>query len=160
MSKNTKDLKCKWLIACSSATIDGDSNLLSISNMVEEITIQVAPEQIKDLSNNKISNIATPMDVIVLWERMDGVQGAINKKFKLKFVNDDNDTLLSADDGVVKMEPFHNRFRARFKLPGVSCKGPGLYKFQVLDENDKEVLCEEKIQIKFVDQNNKPIEIP
>jgi hypothetical protein len=158
MTKSIKDLSCKWIIACSSAVIDSESNLLSISNMVEEITVQLTQDQIKDVFSQQIINIATPFDIVILWERNLAVQGPINKKFKFRFVDSKDETLISTDDGVVKMESLHNRFRTKFKFPGVLCKGPGWYRFQVLDENAKEVLCEERIQIKFVDQNNKSIE--
>ncbi|HTR18775.1 MAG TPA: hypothetical protein VMH91_02225 [Candidatus Paceibacterota bacterium] len=140
-------IKNSWAILALSSSIDRDKNSLSLFDILEEITIQLAgpvPEQFAFPVN---------MELISLWERE---QVGENVELKFKFLlKDPNGKILSESEGVLKMEPQHKRSRFRAQFQGVPITGPGVYRFEIISlepekTEGKDLLASVPLEIKVM----------
>ena len=150
---NNKLLKCKWVIPCGSSSIDSNTNLLSLSNVIDEITL--TPDSKEKQFAKKDSPVFVPinMDIMVMWEREEKVEGPIELNFLLQFISPEGKVLVKNNAGVVRMEPHHKRFRTRFQLNGIPIVGFGTYKFRVVSQDEKKtgrkIVCETNLDMKI-----------
>jgi hypothetical protein len=150
--KQNKIVFCKWITPCLTSSIDRETNLLTIAGIVEEINL---PSSLySDSEEKEIKKVTAEMDLLVLWERVDGVLGEINLDFLLQFV-DSKETVLIEMKNSIAMEEHHRRFRARFRIGNLAFTEPGIHYFRVLslepEKTGGEVLCTEAIPIKIVE---------
>lgn len=144
-----KLLTCKWLIACNSSTIDGDSNNISLLNIFDEIQLGV-PESELGISGFKAAPY--PLDIVVLWEREKDIEGPIELPFVVRYTDPKGAQLLELP-GEVKMEAKHTRYRARFRLNAVPFTDEGEYKFQAVSKDSEKTgttdLCSSSLHLKI-----------
>jgi len=137
-----KKIKNIWSIICRSSSVDIDTNIISLFEIVEEITITSnlnTPNQISERSNI----VPFPFELVSFWERFTDVKDVLSLKMKISVVNPSEEekeqAQLSFNFPVGK-----KRMRVRIKVPGLSFTKYGLYTFKIyLEEDNKFNLVQE-----------------
>ena len=120
---------------CRSASIDQQTNSVSLFNVVEELTINKAPlgnSIVKKLSNLPTkTQIKTDFTFVVHMERDPEVKiQKFNPGIKIKVVSPSGDTFAEAEVPL-KFEAGKNRLRAIINMGTFPVKDSGLYKIVV-----------------------------
>ncbi len=112
---------CRWAILCREATIDAETNGMTLNGIVEELhfTGKIPEEP---------SVAAIGVQLIALWDRSDY---KISERPTARFVMVGPDGQRS-HAGEVDVDLKENRrYRTRLNLEGVPVTGPGMYHFLV-----------------------------
>ena len=154
INKNMTSTKIKneiehlWTIICGSASIDGETNSLSLFNIVEEITIQNLTNQI--VNPNEKKGINFPFEIISCIRRsqeLDNKDMLID--FKIDLLDPDN-KILQTINSKVEMKSQHSRLRIRIKSNGITVSRPGNYNFLVNLKEDANNEFREITKVPFV----------
>ncbi len=149
-----ESIKNVWAILAQSSAIDKDNNTVSLFDIIEEVTFNVGgsvPEKVGFPFNYHL---------ITLWERE-----KIGEKIELKFkmvLRDPKNQILGENEGLIKMESQHKRFRFRAQFQGMSVTGPGVYRYDIISlepskTDNKELITSVAFEIKIVLQ---PVKSP
>lgn len=152
-TKNKKELFCKGVFVCGAVVIDEGSNLLSLINIIDEITVTFSKEEDRNNFDKGSKSVLIPIDVVVLWKREEGVTAPIDLNFTMQFIGPDGKVLMDGAKGIVRMETHHRIFRTRFKYQGITCDGAGIHKFRIISEDPGktggEIVFEEPIRVQL-----------
>lgn len=122
--KSKNRISNRWAIIAQSSALDKDSNLLSIFDIVEVLTFNMAGEIPENLA------FPVKLELISLWEREEiGKPMDLKVKFVLK---DPDGKTLNEGEGLIEMAKHHkrNRFRARFL--GLPVTKSGIYTYEII----------------------------
>ena len=135
-----KNIKNLWSIICRSSSIDRDTNIISLFDLVEEITIT------SDLKSGSIKNselIHIPIEIITMWQRSESIEKDLVINVKIVSVSP-NGKENNIGPVALTFEKGKPRVRLRVKVGGVVFNGFGQYNFKVLfEEKNKYVEVEE-----------------
>lgn len=153
-----KQLRCKWLILSASSSIDQDTNLLSLGDIMEEVTLSV-PGGKDVIVDNPPTSIAIKFDAVIVWERESNVEGPINLDFKLQYLDPEGKVLIEDISAAVKMESHHKRFRSRIKFNGLPYSRSGTHQFRVvskdIEKTGKKIVYENNLEVKIIELKKK-----
>lgn len=154
---NEPTLVCKSIVACEKSSIDPQSKLLSLTNIVNRLFVTLTAEEQSQIGN-VTKQIKIPLEVIIFWERKGG-EGDIQKQFKLHFVDPKGKILFDQMSSEVKMGPKTQKFYSLLKLGGLPCASSGMHTFEVHQSNGTayEKVCEESFEIFMVDEKGNPV---
>ncbi len=147
-------LKNIWTLVALSSAIDRDNNTLSLFDILEELTLQVAgaiPEH---------AVIPVNHHLLSLWEREEsGLPLAL--KFKV-LLRDPEGKVLHENEAEVLMEAKHKRARFRAQFNGFPVTGEGTYRYEIVSlEPEKtggaELMNSASIEVRFIHQ---PVKSP
>lgn len=157
---NTTDLLCKSLIVCEKTSVDPQSKLLSITNILDRLFVTVGADEVKQVGVD-YKQVRLPVELVVIWER-GGAVGEIVRKFKIHFFDPNGKKIFDHVVSDVKLRDTTQKFYAIIKLGGLPCASSGMHTFKVFfdDETSTEPLLEERIQIVMVDEKGARLEIP
>jgi len=133
-------IKHIWSILCDSSSIDGESNKVSLFNVLESLTVYGNPEQ--------VYGIPIKFEVITLWERTG--ETPVEGVMRLMQIKPDGE---SSNPLEVKIDLSKSHFhRTRISIQGLPLAGPGRYVYQVEskeEEADWQKVAELPILINF-----------
>jgi hypothetical protein len=140
-----KNIKNLWSIICRSSSIDLDTNIMSLLDVIEEITIT------SSLDSGTVKDgqmLQLPLEFVTMWQREGGLEKELSANINLVSIGPNGK---KTESGPLKLafEKGKPRVRLRIKSPGVVFNGFGSYKFKVMLE-EKE---------KFVEVQEIPLEI-
>lgn len=127
-------MKVIWAVLCQSSAVDGESNNLSLFNIIEEVTITAPPPQ----EGREIGQLgALPMvsELVILWSRSDqsvGEHGLGRLRIMLPEGKEPDDPTYKP-----QVTPFdvnmtqHLRLRHRLRFMGLPIVGEGIYLFVI-----------------------------
>lgn len=130
--------KIKYLgaILCSSASIDRETNNLTVFNIIEEIN--VLEKQLQSSPNNQTNKKVVPLqfELITLWKK-EVLDQEVDIKSKIELVDPGNEILQTIEVPlVIKRE--HKRFRNRIQMNGLNITTKGEYNFRIYIKEDNE----------------------
>lgn len=123
-----------WSILCRSSQIDIDTNNVSISNVFEQLVVNLDQKDYK----TKIESVNIPIEyeVVSFW-----VKETHEKKVKAEImltIVDPTGKVLKSFTQIGEMPEAMKRLRTRFKIQGLNLTKSGIYKFIVkIKEGDK-----------------------
>ena len=143
-----KKIKNILSVLCRTSAVDKDSNLASLFDIIEEITIT---SNLKvggnELDNGNILNI--PFEVFTLWEREGDVKEKVSSEIKISVVDPQGKererALIPLD-----FESGKKRMRVRVKVPVFEFFGYGIYifKFYIKEKEKFNLKQETSIEVK------------
>ena len=135
-----KNIKNLWSIICRSSSIDRDTNVLSLLDVVEEITIT------SDLNSGGIKDsdiIPIPFEFVTMWHRSEIVEKELSINTKITVVGPNGKENVMGPI-MLKFENGKPNMRLRVKVNGISFNGFGSYKFKVsMEEKGKFIEVQE-----------------
>jgi len=140
-----------WSVVCERTILDRVTNLISIINSLEELTVQ------GPLEKNRM--LAAPIEIISYWVRSDF---AVPEKGQAnyKFVTPSGETIKNKEIDIDLLE--YERLRSRIQFTNLNFPEPGLYQFQVdyRIDNDSvwETVVSIPLKVNVVDEPEKAVE--
>ncbi len=133
-----------WTVVCSNAIIDQETNLVSLINIIEELTIQGAPKS--------KGGIGIAVDIVTLWIRTNADEPSYGN-YRVSLVSPIGE-VLNTVEGQLDLT-IYERLRTRTKFIGFPANQPGRYKFKVdqEEEESKEFRTVASIPIKVIFQS-------
>jgi hypothetical protein len=154
---NQSDIVCKSLIVCEKISLDPQSQLLSITNLLDRVFVTVGAHEV-DQVGVEYKQIRLPLEIVVFWERGTAV-GEIVTQFKLHFVDPSGKMIFDHVVSEVKMRAETRKFYSLIKLGGIPCAQSGRHTFEIhMNDGDSDVkLLEDGIEIVMVDEKGVPL---
>lgn len=122
-------MKVIWAVLCQSSAVDRDTNVVSLFNVVEEITFPAPPPEPTPSQQLPAGlNLAPIFQLVVLWTRSDQKipeQG----RGRLRLLRPNNAEALGQEFEVNLTQ--HLRLRLRIPLAGLPTDGEGIHQFVV-----------------------------
>jgi len=119
-------MKNIWSIICQRSSIDEKSNLLSLFNCIEQMSLLIDKEQ---LSKNKKNVIPVDFQLVSLWTIEDPSKENITE-IKNEFVDPDN-KVLNTFYNKFKIKRGALRFRNRTNIQGLPITKEGRYYYRI-----------------------------
>lgn len=130
--KNNQNVEHIMTTICNSASVDAESNNLSLFNIIEEITMQDTNPI--DLKQKKSINL--PFELISVWRKLDESK-EVSSDLKIVFY-DPNNNLMQEIGYKLEIKNPHQRMRIRIKGNGLNVTRQGNYYFSILIKNNEE----------------------
>lgn len=144
-----------WSIPCRFASVDKESNSLSLFNVIEEITVSSKVENLEQKEGaigTEGAAIIAPLEfaIVTLLERLDDKdRGSMIKNAEIEIVDPSERSLLKREFEINFQQGF-KRMRHILKMNGLKITTAGTYKFCISIKESKEELSELVAQI-YVD---------
>lgn len=116
-------------IVCTGASVDQETNNLSIFNMIEEISIFEKQLQAATKDGNKERVAPLSFELVTLWRKNVKNEG-ISAQEKIELLDPD-DKILQKIEHPILMKSEHKRLRNRIKISGFKITAPGDYTFRI-----------------------------
>jgi len=152
MNKNMKkiNIQNKWALICSHTSVDMNTNLLSIFNVIEEVTINRSNNPLPELPKD---GFVVPMqhEFVSFWSRdISESDGDLKIKAKLKLF-DPKKELLQEQDLEIFFEKGKKSLRCIIKIGAIKVRASGEYTYEidVYDENVSPIKVDTQVNIKF-----------
>jgi hypothetical protein len=113
-----------WSVLCSRASIDRETNNISLFEVIEQIQV---------LDNPARDQLVGPFELVSLWAR--GVGGPERGRVRVA-IRGPSGRLLGQDVQEIDLREF-KRVRARFRVAGIPIEGPGAYYFSIAVAGDE-----------------------
>jgi hypothetical protein len=115
-----------WSVACSKASIDNQTNNISLFEVLEQLQVPHWPERPPD---GVIGVGALPLEIVSLWIR---VPLDVPERGECRIrVRAPGGSVLESGAQVMDLAAYR-RFRSRFSFPGLPIDEPGLCEIEVL----------------------------
>ena len=125
---------------CRSSSIDRDTNIISLLDVIEEITFS------SDLTSTGIKDleiIQLPFELVTMWQRDGSIEKELSANIKLVGITPKGKETEIGPIPII-FEKGKPRIRVRIKINGITFNGLGVYKFKVLlEEKGKFVKVQE-----------------
>ncbi len=113
-----------WALLCSSSSIDSETNNLSVTNIIEEISIEE-----KNLPQNYENiEIGVNFQLVSLIKRKGDTSATIGADFKLSFTDPDG-KILNSTTFPIELIADKARMRQRINIPIIQVTKAGEYNF-------------------------------
>lgn len=122
-------VKYLWSILCEKGIVDGETNSVSLVNVLESIQIQIAPMEGVVVEGDLLlaeKNVPLNFELITLWERIK--PGDIREVVRVEHF-DPNGKKLGSYDYRIEMPKTTDHFRSRIRFNGFKLTVPGSYRF-------------------------------
>lgn len=131
-----------WSVLCRSASVDKESNSLSLFNVLEEITINKAEDlkRGKETIGAEEQAFIIPIEFVIVTflERLDDKdQGSMTKEAQVEIVDPSSRSILKREFEINFRQGF-KRLRHLFKMNGLKITTAGTYKFYISIRESKE----------------------
>lgn len=150
-TQNNSALEVKWALLCKNASIDQQSNQVSLFNILEELTINKGPLSTsvvkKSSSFSDNTQIPGEFTLVVQFEKhaKEGTP-SFQPEMELKIVDPDGD-LISSNILPLNFEENKNRLRAIVAFSAFVVKNPGVYNYVVSIRSSKKEAFEEATRV-------------
>ena len=119
-------MKVLWAILCQNAVIDRDTNTVSLFNVVEEVTVPVAPPS-GDISMLP-GVVPATFELVILWSRSETDEPELGMG-RIALISPDSTSSTPHELNIDLTQ--YLRWRSRIKFPGLPITGEGTYTFQI-----------------------------
>jgi hypothetical protein len=122
-------IKHIWSIICNWSSIDGETNSISLFNVLERLTVYT--------NSNGSVNLPIHYEIVSDWIR-ENEEESCQGKMRVFFYDSTNEFTNHAELAIDLNKSIF--YRTRVKCEGISLKGPGKYKFVVeMQQNEKSI---------------------
>lgn len=141
-------MKHIWSILCQNSSIDNESNLLSLFNCIEEISLEV--DAAKAPKDNKII-LPAEFQLVSFWIIDNEKEGNL-LDLKVELIDPDK-TILNQFGNIFPLKKGSLRFRNRINIQGLPITKAGRYTFKIYkkeqDKKDYEEISELPLDVKI-----------
>ena len=134
-----KKLKILWAIACTSSSIDQNSNVTSLFNVLEQVQFSTSsPEVVKNGIPENGTGIPFPFDIVALIARPRPYQTnkELQLEIKLKLTDPEGKILITNDfPAVIDKDKKRLRFNIRFNGMTVTKNGEYIFTLSVKEKD-------------------------
>jgi len=133
-SGNSTMIEHVWTVLCHRSVVDGETNNISLIDVLERIGISLPPERATTLLQSDASGaqqrlmIPLSFEVVTLWKRV-SLQEPAHGKGRLVLIGPDASELAVAREFEVDLTS-HARLRSRARLSGIPLTTAGEYRFR------------------------------
>lgn len=129
-------VRCTTLLTCAKASVEEETNLLSLHSITPGITLYLNKEEQQALGGlPKSTNL--PIDMVTCWEREKGVEGVIKFKYEIHLIDPNGDTIFNDAIGSVSLAVDRDIYYSVVHFStGVPCSIPGVHTLKVVCTND------------------------
>ena len=150
----------QWSIACDKSSVDQGSNLLSLFNIVDEITVSnlsVSEKKVdlKDMSDKNVIVVQKEMDYVSLWRRsvLQDKNSILERNLKFEWVSPSG-KVLTTNESPMQFGAGKQNMRMILRINTIAITVPGTYCIRLSSkESDKKsyiTVAETPIDIKIV----------
>lgn len=149
--KNDSALEVKWALLCKNASIDQQSNQVSLFNILEELTINKGPlsTSVVKKPSSFPSNTQIPGEftLVVQLERISkNITVGFQPEMEIKIV-DPNDEIVSSNVLPLNFDEGKNRLRAVVGFSAFVVKNPGIYSYVISIRGSKSEALREEMRV-------------
>lgn len=130
--KNKIDLT--WSILCSSSSVDFESNNLTLSNIIDEITIPDALFTERPANVDSVE-INFNLQLVSLWSRTEQTAADSDIVVKIELIDPDGKSLNTTEFNF-QFPANKTRMRQRTNIPILVITNPGIYNFRVSTKSE------------------------
>ena len=146
-----RSFKHLWSILCRVASVDKESNSLSLFNVIEEITINKAegPEKEEKAIDVEKTALIVPIEFVIVTylERLDDKdRGSMTKEAQIEIVDPAMHSLLKREFEITFPQG-PKRLRHLLKMNGLKITTGGTYKFYISTRESREDIFESVAEI-------------
>jgi hypothetical protein len=149
-----------WTVVCSHVVTDKETNNVSLHNVVEQLTVEKIPQEIKEKAEKEgVDRFVIPyrISVITLWSRSDLGKGSIGYG-QFTLMSPSGESLNEPKNFEINLVD-NRRFRSKGNYPGIPVKEAGKYIFRVelrdTENSEWEIVAETPVEVQFKDTSQK-----
>ncbi len=148
----------QWSVICDKSLIEQNSNLLSLLNITEGITVSNLAKdgkkiELKDLSDKEKVSISKEMSYVTMWRRNVFSGDLIKKEIRLEWISPKGTMLLNTVS-VLNMEKDIKNLRMIFNFNTLVITVPGTYVMRLslreLQEKNFSIIVDTPVDVKVV----------
>lgn len=147
-------IKHIWSILCRRTIIDSDTNNLTISDVLEELKVDIKVQQ-KDADKLKLINIPLEFEIVSLWKKEDRNQHQ-KADSTIEVISPDG-KLMKTFSQIVEMPVGMKRLRSRMKVMGFAIENEGEYIFKINIKEEGNKMYKTVAELPFEVHLNKEI---
>lgn len=128
MKKDNQDVDLVWAVLCEKSIVDGQSNQISLINVVESLSVGIQPKDNQEFPDNPKFNIPINYEIVTFWMNEGGKENSFDMMIRL--IDPDGKELDTMKRTVeVKEGQIHIKFRMR--INGFPANKSGKYFVEV-----------------------------
>jgi hypothetical protein len=136
-----------WSVVCHRGCLDTYTNLVSLLEVTEGLTIRAVGEPIPAPDVTAIATLPSPLHIVSLWTRSD-INAPESFQLRSVLITPDGTEFAAPGAGVGDLKE-HHRLRSFLQAPGLPVRGPGTYRVAVEWRRDDESRWERVARIPF-----------
>ncbi|HEX9722444.1 MAG TPA: hypothetical protein VGA53_04215 [Candidatus Paceibacterota bacterium] len=145
-------MKHIWSVLCQRSIVDQKSNNISLIDVLEQLNINVSPEQAAKISEGLM--IPINFDIVSLWARKSEQDKPVKFEIIIDFHNSHGKKLKSFNRAI-EVAQNYQRMRTQVKIVGLQIFESGLHTFKVgiktrQQEDKPRIVAELPLDIKFI----------
>lgn len=127
--KKNKSIEHVWSIICSSSILDSETNNLTLSNLIEKITIDIPEDELKKIKEAKSEGILFPMnfEVVSRFRKIDKDKDVPPFSYQIVMQNPEGKTMLSSNEQQINFPKGIYNMRVRTRLNQLPIQKTGDY---------------------------------
>ncbi len=130
-------IELTWSILCSSSSVDIDTNNLTLSNIIDEITLPDALFSERPANTDRIE-INFNLQLVSLWSRFEQSTTETDITARIELLDPENKSLTTTEFNF-QFPGNKTRMRQRTNIPIIVITKPGIYNFRVSTKSKKEL---------------------
>ena len=129
-------IELTWSILCSSSSVDIDTNNLTLSNIIDEITLPDVLFTERPANIDRVE-INFNLQLVSLWSRVEKNTTDSDITAKIELIDPENKSLTTTEFNF-QFPANKTRMRHRTTIPIIVITKPGIYNFRVFTKSKKE----------------------
>lgn len=152
-------IKHIWSVLCRRSIVDSGTNNLTISDVLEELKIDIKVQQ-KDVDKLKLINIPLEFEVVSLWMK-DDIQQHQKAESTIEVISPDGKQMKTFNQ-VIDIPAGMKRLRSKMQVMGFVVESEGEYIFQINIKEEGNKMYKTVAELPFEVHINKEIttEVP
>lgn len=146
-------MKHIWSVLCQRSIIDHSSNNISLIDVLEQLNINVSPEQV---AKQSVEGIVIPInvDIVSLWAKDGNENKVANFEVVVEFDDPDGKELKSFNKSV-EVAQNYQRIRTQIRIANLQIFRSGIHHIRIRikegeQKRESQVVAELPLEIKFV----------
>ena len=122
-------IKHIWSVLCRRAIVDSGTNNLTISDVLEELRIDIKVQQ-KDAESLKLINVPLEFELVSLWEKEGDKSQHLKADCEIEVASPEGKQMKIFNQ-LIDMTPDMRRLRTMMRVMGFVVENPGDYMFKI-----------------------------
>ncbi len=140
-----------WSVLCRRAIVDSGTNNLTISDVLEELSVDIKVEK-KNIESLKLINLPLEFEIVSFWKKEGDPTSDIKAESEIEVINPEGKSLQIFKQQV-NLPPKMRRLRTILRVMGLTLDNSGNYtlKVTIKEEHDKafQVVSEIPLQVQL-----------
>lgn len=140
-----------WSVLCRRAIVDSGTNNLTISDVLEELSVDIKVEK-KNIESLKLINLPLEFEIVSFWKKEGDPTSDLKAESEVEVINPEGKSLQTFKQQV-NLPPKMRRLRTILRVMGLTLDNSGDYtlKVTIKEEHDKayQVVSEIPLQVQL-----------